>query len=359
MATKNIFGIWNNKGGVGKSTITYHLSTRYAELHPEEMVLVVDMCPQANVSMMLLGGGANGETNVINRCVTMPTPQTIVGYLTDVITNGSGANLPAPNNYLTKVSDVNANLPENIMLLCGDGNLEPIAPAIASRAAAQPLTSNNYPWVWIHTILKNFIENYSNRLGDQNLTVFIDTNPSLGVYTEIALVASDKLLCPINADDSSRTAANAMAILLHGTQPPHPVYGSFTFAANAQKYRVPIPKIHLIIGNRLTQYSGAATAFRALSDASIDTLYSIYSNHPHYFSGRNVNASILSRDNFRDLYSILLRDFNSAGVVTAHVGKLLSHMTESKYVVYNSEVPLDKARISQCLQAVDNILSML
>ena len=40
MATKNVFGIWNNKGGVGKSTITYHLSTRYAELHPEEEELV-------------------------------------------------------------------------------------------------------------------------------------------------------------------------------------------------------------------------------------------------------------------------------------------------------------------------------
>ena len=29
------YALWNNKGGVGKSTITFHLSMRYAELHPE------------------------------------------------------------------------------------------------------------------------------------------------------------------------------------------------------------------------------------------------------------------------------------------------------------------------------------
>ena len=26
------YALWNNKGGVGKSTITFHLSMRYAEL---------------------------------------------------------------------------------------------------------------------------------------------------------------------------------------------------------------------------------------------------------------------------------------------------------------------------------------
>lgn len=30
------YALWNNKGGVGKSTITFHLSMRYAELHPEQ-----------------------------------------------------------------------------------------------------------------------------------------------------------------------------------------------------------------------------------------------------------------------------------------------------------------------------------
>lgn len=55
MALKNSYALWNNKGGVGKSTITFHLSMRYAERYPEKKVLVIDLCPQSNSSMMLLG----------------------------------------------------------------------------------------------------------------------------------------------------------------------------------------------------------------------------------------------------------------------------------------------------------------
>jgi cellulose biosynthesis protein BcsQ len=74
------YAIWNNKGGVGKSTITYHLASRYAELNPEKKILVIDLCPQANLSMMLLGGGSTGEDSVLDMC-TQTTPKTVVGYL--------------------------------------------------------------------------------------------------------------------------------------------------------------------------------------------------------------------------------------------------------------------------------------
>ncbi len=47
----------NNKSSVGKSTLSFHLSMRYAETHPNEKVLVVDLCPQSRSGMMLLGGG--------------------------------------------------------------------------------------------------------------------------------------------------------------------------------------------------------------------------------------------------------------------------------------------------------------
>lgn len=49
--------MWNNKGGVGKSTITFHIVSVYAEKNPDRDVVVIDMCPQANSSSMLMGGG--------------------------------------------------------------------------------------------------------------------------------------------------------------------------------------------------------------------------------------------------------------------------------------------------------------
>ncbi|MEH1905594.1 ParA family protein [Nostoc sp.] len=74
--------IWNNKGGVGKSTIRFHVASVYAENNPDRDVVVIDMCPQANVSMMLMGGGKKAEEHLqslINRGI----PQTVVGYITD------------------------------------------------------------------------------------------------------------------------------------------------------------------------------------------------------------------------------------------------------------------------------------
>ena len=36
------YAIWNNKGGVGKSYLTFQLACEYARVHPTERVLVVD-----------------------------------------------------------------------------------------------------------------------------------------------------------------------------------------------------------------------------------------------------------------------------------------------------------------------------
>ncbi len=356
MAIINRYGIWNNKGGVGKSTITFHLATRYAEQNPNINVLVIDLCPQANSSMMLLGGGTVGETNVMNLC-TAATPQTVVGYLSTVIAGGQGAALPNPNQFTVQASTLNPKLTNNLYLLSGDGNLEPISPAINNAANAPALTPASQPWVWIHNIFRAFSDNFAATNNQQDTIVFIDTNPAFGIYTELAITASDRLLCPINADDSSRTASNAMAILLHGTNPPHPVYGAWTFATRATQFGTPVPQIHLLIGNRLTQFEGAATAFNALSDASAAALYAIYQTNPNYFTPSP--NPINNIDDFKANYSALLRDFNTAGVVTSHLGSRLSLMRANYYYVHGQRVQLNRERIQECCDAVDSILARI
>ena len=90
--TNKSYVIWNNKGGVGKSTITFHIAAVYAEQNPDRDVVVIDMCPQANVSMMLMGGGKDAET-YLQEYITMGTPKTVVGYITDSITKRDTENL--------------------------------------------------------------------------------------------------------------------------------------------------------------------------------------------------------------------------------------------------------------------------
>jgi cellulose biosynthesis protein BcsQ len=347
--------IWNNKGGVGKSTITFHVAARYAEKHPTRNVLVIDLCPQGNVSMMLLGGGNTGEAAVLDFC-TQSVPRTVVGYLSNVLAGGSGAPLPNPMEFLVQAKERNEHLTDNLFLLCGDGNLEPMAPAISGAAAQPALTPQAQPWKWVHLVFRQLIANLVAQ-SDKDWVVFIDTNPSFSIYTELAMCAVDKLVTPVNADDSSRVATNAMFVLLHGQHPPHPVYGSWTFAARAAQYGVHVPQIHLIVGNRLTQYQGAAAAFAALSDATADTLFTAYQAHPRYFTPRASSPRNLQE--FRSLYSIALRDFNTAGVVAAHLGQRLSQLTGVHYNVHGTQVQLVRERINECLTAIDSVVHLL
>jgi len=353
MPLKNSYAVWNNKGGVGKSTITFHVAARYAETHPTEKVLVVDMCPQANVSMMLLGGGNDGEDRVLDLC-TQPTPRTVVGYISTVLANGPGAQLPLPSTFLTLVKQYNGRMPDNLLLLCGDGNLEPMAPLISAQAAAAPLTPTANPWRWVHETLRRLVQHVAETSAEP-VTVFVDTNPSFSIYTEIAISSVDKLIVPINADDSSRVATTAMFTLIHGTTPPHPIYGAYTFATKANAAGLSRPQVHLIVGNRLTQNLGPARAFGAISDATAESLFTAFQTHPGRFSQKNMATGNVAQ--FRDAYSVPLRDFNTAGVVAAHRGVSLSALAPGQYPVYGETVTIDGRRVEECSKAIDAVVA--
>lgn len=68
-------------------------------------------------------------------------------------------------------------------------------------------------------IFRELIASYAAQFPQNDIAVFIDTNPSFSIYTELAISAGDKLIVPVNADDSSRVATNALFILLHGQTP--------------------------------------------------------------------------------------------------------------------------------------------
>ena len=104
-----------------------------------------------------------------------------------------------------------------------------MAPAINEAAEAKALTPTAQPWKWVQQIIRDFISN-TEKCSDKEWLTLIDTNPSFSIYTQIAVSGAERILVPINADDSSKTAASAMMALLHGTNPPHPIYGSWTFA---------------------------------------------------------------------------------------------------------------------------------
>ena len=74
------YAIWNNKGGVGKSFLTFVFASEYASVNPDKVVYVIDMCPQANVSEIFLGGNGNGAAELTKLLRNGARRQTIWGY---------------------------------------------------------------------------------------------------------------------------------------------------------------------------------------------------------------------------------------------------------------------------------------
>jgi len=342
--------IWNNKGGVGKSTITFHVASVYAENNPDRDVVVIDMCPQANVSMMLMGGGREAEDK-LQELITKETPQTIVGYITDSITRSDTSDL---SKYITKLSMYNENLPGNIHLLSGDGNLELIAPLLSERADATPLSAKDQPWIQIHSIVKDLT---LKKIGEKPCTYFIDTNPSFSVYTQIAILSGEYLLVPINADDSSIFAITGLFNLIWGTEKTHPVYGNYTFSSKVNSFGIERPKIALLLGNRFTQQKGAAHAFKALSNEATQKMYGEYKKDPNRFV--ESKSEVNNQEDFEGEFSMELRDFNSAGVVAANQGIPLSKMDKNIYHVYGERIQVAKEQRDLCKSVIIDLVSRL
>lgn len=342
--------MWNNKGGVGKSTITFHVASVYAEKNMDRDVVVIDMCPQANSSSMLMGGGKQSEAK-LSELISKDEPQSIVGYITEATLKGD-ADL---SKYITKLSDINSNLTDNLYLLSGDGNLELIAPLLSERAEATPLSVTDNPWIQIHSIIKELTKKTIN--SNRPCTFFIDTNPSFAIYTQLAIVGGDKLLVPINADDSSIFAITGLFNLIWGTSVSHPVYGKYTFSSKAKAHNLKLPKISFLLGNRFTQKKGAAHAFKALSNEAINTMFSEFKRNPDKFEDSEFDINNV--DDFEKSYSIELRDFNSAGVVAANQGIPLSKMNRHTYEVYGEKIQVAKEQRDLCKQTIEGLVSKL
>ncbi|HMY41348.1 MAG TPA: hypothetical protein PK011_18625, partial [Marinagarivorans sp.] len=102
--------------------MTFQIACEYARTHPAEKVLVVDLCPQANSSGMLLGGMISGE-RVLDSLSAQSPRKTISGYIEDRILSPY-VNPQTGSSYVENVSQRNANVPQNVYLVAGDEQLE-------------------------------------------------------------------------------------------------------------------------------------------------------------------------------------------------------------------------------------------
>lgn len=114
------YGFWNNKGGTGKTSLCFQSICFYADQHPDERVLVIDVCPQANLSELMLGGLANnGSDRLLARQGATPRA-TIGGYFQQRLPSPYTAPAVDPQDFITTPSEFNEEIPANVDLICGD-----------------------------------------------------------------------------------------------------------------------------------------------------------------------------------------------------------------------------------------------
>lgn len=209
-----IYSMYNNKGGVGKTTLGFNIASQYAYANPRTQVLVIDMCPQANISQYLLGGAHNGYRN--NQ--TLQAQQTrgnVVGFF-DWLLRGNSNFSNIRRAFKVQVKQYNNCISENLYLIAGDSFLESLTLAL-SYAVINPANRNAWP-EFMTAIRRLCTLEFNNQLYD-NLVVFIDCNPSFSIYTQMALVSSDRLVIPMMADYSSLEGLKGITTLLYGIYP--------------------------------------------------------------------------------------------------------------------------------------------
>lgn len=315
------YAIWNNKGGVGKSYLTFQLACAYAQIHPEKRVLVVDLCPQANASGMLLGGMVDGEAALDKLSGNTP-PSTISGYVEDRITSPY-VNPHTGMNYVARVRNTNRRVPDNLYLVAGDEQLE----VQASRVLAATSPGPSDAWRLVHTWISDLIVDIGRVWGDQTPTVFLDCSPSFGIYTELALCAADRLIIPFSADGSSRRAVRAVLALVYGiTRRPGAQLSEFV--VNTRRFRMRVPRIYRYVGNRLTQYIKSAKAFRAVVQEIGNEIWNVWESDSGLFQVHPSGTPAPSRRRtFDSMFQTEIPDANTASVVSTSLGIPIGALT--------------------------------
>jgi cellulose biosynthesis protein BcsQ len=340
MDTKYAF--WNNKGGTGKTSLAFQSIVGYAEKYPKKRILAVDMCPQANLSELMLGGLNNKGSDKLLACQGLTPRCSIGGYFQ--------IRLPSPyappafdaHDFVTKPSKCNAFLPANIDLVCGDPLLELQANAVNTLANNQIPGTN--PWIAVVDWLKDFLD----QLESEYDTTFIDCNPSFSLYTQIALASCNRIVLPVMADDSSRRAIQNAFSLVYGLKLPSEIYAAYAFATKLRDAKRVLPKVHLIVKNRLTQYMGAASAYAAVLAAIENDVSALLKTNPDIFDFKKIGSGFVE-----------VRDFQTTGVVAFAKGLPFSKLTVGKQSINGHRVQVKADYLKNAKEAMEGLVSKL
>lgn len=171
--------IFNEKGGVGKSSITCNLAAISAARG--KRTLVVDLDSQCNSTHYLLGDGAEENT--------------VADYFDGTLEFSSKLNEALDYVHETPFEGLYV-LPSSVNLLALEHKLE-------SRQKIYKL--------------RDLLDKLDNEFDE----IYIDTAPALNFYTRSALISADSVLIPFDCDAFSRQALYSILDVIHEIREDH------------------------------------------------------------------------------------------------------------------------------------------
>ncbi len=323
-------GFWNNKGGTGKTSLAFQAICAFAVQKPKSRILVFDVCPQANLSELFLGGQENDGGKNLLSLHGDTFRRSLGGYFQDRLPKPYDSGSIDPSGYISTPSQFNSNIPDNIRLLAGDPLLELQSNAISTLANTQiPGTDS---WSKVASWLRDFVSACESDFD----YCFVDMNPSFSMYTQIALAACHRLVLPVTADDSSRRGIQNALSLIYGMKLPSEIYAKHNFHTRMKSAEIPPPRIHLVAKNRLTQYVRTAKGYAAVLDGIQNDLTAVHKTNPEYFTFKNIDDGMFE-----------IRDFQTAGVVAFARGTPFSTMNSGTLSVATQRVQVNKEQLDQ------------
>lgn len=205
MASQQSFVFFNNKGGVGKTFLAYNFAVELAKRNGAQKILIIDMDAQCNISTLCLGGGAGGYDEVTKQ---LHASKTIKHCLMErLIKSDRGKidrftiNLQEYRTATWKIDNTSPGpveelIPSNLHLVCGAADLDIYGSSLESQSYAQAMHGKPTPFYDVYNILRSAIAEL-----DSSWTIIIDTNPSFGLATRLALIAGKELIIPTTLDE--------------------------------------------------------------------------------------------------------------------------------------------------------------
>ncbi len=179
MTQKPVLTFFNNKGGVGKTSLIYHLAWMYAGLR--KRVVIADLDPQANLTAAFLDEDSiekiweeQAEGSTIYQCVK---PLTGVGDIAE-----------------PKLQNVGTDL----FLLPGDVNLSSYEDTLSSEWPNSMADNNLYRPMRILSSFWQIMQKAAENV--QADIILVDIGPNLGAINRSVLIATDYVIIPLGAD---------------------------------------------------------------------------------------------------------------------------------------------------------------